>query len=104
MQCWGLLDGDDGDVRLFYQLFYGDVASMFFGFRNWFQGRQKDRADAYNKDLMEIFESAERGEHDEAHYHRALADVLKQVVEDLDNDRISSDGFDEFSFTCLYSF
>ena len=74
-------------------------ASMFFGFRNWFQGRQKDRADAYNKDLMEIFESAERGEQDEAYYHRALADVLKRVVEDLDNDRISSDGFDEFSFT-----
>jgi TRAP transporter TAXI family solute receptor len=74
-------------------------ASMFFGFRNWFQGRQKDRADAYNKDLMEIFESAERGEHDADHYRKALANVLKRVVEDLDNNRISSDGFDEFSFT-----
>jgi TRAP transporter TAXI family solute receptor len=74
-------------------------ASMFFGFRNWFQGRQKDRADQYNKDLLEIYESAERGEHDAAHYRDALADVLKRVVEDLDNDRISSDGFDEFSFT-----
>ena len=74
-------------------------ASMFFGFRNWFQGRQKDRADQYNKDLLAIYESAENGEHDIAHYRDALADVLKQVVEDLDNDRISSDGFDEFSFT-----
>ena len=27
---------------------------------------------------------------------QALADVLKRVVEDLDNDRISSEGFDEF--------
>jgi TRAP transporter TAXI family solute receptor len=74
-------------------------ASMFFGFRNWFQGRQKDRADQYNKDLLEIYESAERGEHDAAYYRDALADVLKRVVVDLDNDRISSDGFDEFSFT-----
>ena len=74
-------------------------ASMFFGFRNWFQGRQKDRADQYNKDLLAIYESAEQGEHDIDHYRNALADVLKQVVDDLDNDRISSDGFDEFSFT-----
>lgn len=74
-------------------------ASMFFGFRNWFQGRQKDRADQYNQDLLKIYESAERGEHDADHYRDALAEVLKRVVDDLDNDRISSDGFDEFSFT-----
>jgi TRAP transporter TAXI family solute receptor len=74
-------------------------ASMFFGFRNWFQSRQKDRADAYNKDLMEILESASTGEHEAAHYRLALAEVLKRVVNDLDNDRISREGFDEFSFT-----
>jgi len=74
-------------------------ASMFFGFRHWFQGRQKDRADAYNKDLIEIFDSAQRGEHDSVHYRDALADILRRVVDDLDNDRISRDGFDEFSFT-----
>jgi TRAP transporter TAXI family solute receptor len=74
-------------------------ASMFFGFRNWFQGRQKDRADAYNKDLLALYESARNGEHDARHYRDALADILVRVVDDLDNDRISRDGFDEFSFT-----
>jgi TRAP transporter TAXI family solute receptor len=74
-------------------------ASMFFAFRNWFQGRQKNRADAYNKDLIAIYESARLGEHAPDHYRDALADILKRVVADLDEDRISRDGFDEFSFT-----
>jgi len=72
---------------------------MFFAFRNWFQGRQKNRADAYNKDLIAIYESARLGEHAPDHYRDALADILKRVVADLDEDRISRDGFDEFSFT-----
>ncbi len=33
------------------------------------------------------------------HYQRKLGGILSKVVDDLDNDRISSDGFDEFSFT-----
>lgn len=73
-------------------------ASMFFGFRNWFQSRQKNRADAYNKDLMALFESARRREHGVGHYRQALGDILIRVMDDLDNDRISTDGFDEFSF------
>ncbi len=73
--------------------------SMFFGFRNWFQSRQKDRADAYNKDVIALFESARRHEHSPEHYRRELGDILIRVVDDLDNHRISSDGFDEFSFT-----
>ena len=74
-------------------------ASMFFGFRNWFQGRQKDRADAYNKDLLALLESEKNGEHDREYYRRSLSDILIRVVNDLDNDQISRDGFDEFSFT-----
>ena len=74
-------------------------ASMLFGFRNWFQGKQKNRADAYNRDLIDLFESARRNEHDAAHYRAVLGDILIKVVEDLDNDRISRDGFDEFTFT-----
>ncbi len=74
-------------------------ASMFFGFRNWFHSRQKDRADAYNKDLIELFTSARSGEHEPDYYREQLGDILVRVVDDLDNDRLSSDGFDEFSFT-----
>ncbi|MFV2091390.1 MAG: TAXI family TRAP transporter solute-binding subunit, partial [Pseudomonadales bacterium] len=74
-------------------------ASMTFGFRNWFQGVQKNRADAYNHDLLGLLESAKQGEHPAEHYREALQKILVRVIEDLDNDRISSDGFDEFSFT-----
>jgi TRAP transporter TAXI family solute receptor len=73
--------------------------SMTFAFRNWFESRQKDRADAYNKDLIELYQAAERGEHDVAHHRRELAQILARIVDDLDNDRISREGFDEFSFT-----
>lgn len=74
-------------------------ASMFFGFRNWFQSRQKERADGYNKDLIDLFKAARNNEYDQNYYRQKLGDILIQVVDDLDNDRISSDGFDEFSFT-----
>jgi len=74
-------------------------ASMFYGFRNWFQGVQKNRADAYNRDLIDLFESAKKREHDQAYYRNALGDVLVNVINDLDNDRIARDGFEEFSFT-----
>jgi TRAP transporter TAXI family solute receptor len=74
-------------------------ASMTFGFRNWFQGVQKNRADGYNRDLLSLLESAKQGEHPADHYREALGDILVRVIEDMDNDRISGDGFDEFSFT-----
>ena len=73
--------------------------SMTFAFRNWFQGRQKDRADAHNKNLVDLYEQACLQEFSTDHYQRELANILTQVVDDLDNDRISNDGFDEFSFT-----
>ncbi len=73
--------------------------SMMFAFRNWFQGAQKNRADAYNKDLIALFEAAEKGEHTAEYCRSELGRILSQVVDDLDNDRISREGFDEFSFT-----
>ena len=73
--------------------------SMMFAFRNWFQGTQKNRADAYNKDLIALFEAAEKGEHTAEYCRSELGRILTQVVDDLDNDRISRAGFDEFSFT-----
>ena len=74
-------------------------ASMSFAARNWFQGAQKNRADAYNKDLIELLETAEGGEYSAEYYRSELGRILTQVIDDLDNDRISRDGFDEFSFT-----
>jgi len=73
--------------------------SMIFAFRNWYQGAQKNRCDAYNKDLLQLYESARNGEHPGEYYQRELGNILTVVVDDLDNDRISRVGFDEFSFT-----
>ncbi len=75
------------------------LASMMFAFRNWFQGGQKNRADAYNKDLIALFEAHEKGEYTADRSRSELGRILKEVVDDLDNDRISREGFDEFSFT-----
>jgi TRAP transporter TAXI family solute receptor len=74
-------------------------ASMFFGFRNWFQGRQKARASAYNKDLMALLDRARTGELSSGDRRDALEAILVKVVDDLQSERIASDGFDEFSFT-----
>ncbi len=75
------------------------IGSMMVAFRNWFRGDQKNRADAYNKDLIALLEAAEKGEHTDKHSRTELGRILTQVVDDLDNDRISREGFDEFSFT-----
>lgn len=73
--------------------------SMIFAFRNWLQSAQKSRADAYNKDLISLYESARSGGQPREFYRDELASILIRVVDDLDNDRISRIGFDEFSFT-----
>ena len=73
--------------------------SMVFAFRNWFQSAQKNRADAYNKDLLALYVSAKEHEHPSEYYQQELGNILSVVIDDLDNDRISRVGFDEFSFT-----
>jgi TRAP transporter TAXI family solute receptor len=73
--------------------------SMIFAFRNWYQSAQKNRGDAYNKNLLALYESAKKREHPDEYYQRELGNILTVVVDDLDNDRISRVGFDEFSFT-----
>ncbi len=73
--------------------------SMVFAFRNWFQGAQKNRADAYNKDLLALYETAKKHEYSNEFYQQELGSILSVVIDDLDNDRISRDSFEEFSFT-----
>jgi len=73
--------------------------SMVYAFRNWFQSAQKNRADAYNKDLLALYESAKERAHPSEYYQQELGNILSVVIDDLDNDRISRVGFDEFSFT-----
>jgi TRAP transporter TAXI family solute receptor len=73
--------------------------SMLFAFRNWYQGAQKNRADAYNKNLLALYETAKERGHPSDSERQELGNILTVVIDDLDNDRISRDGFDEFSFT-----
>jgi TRAP transporter TAXI family solute receptor len=73
--------------------------SMIYALRNWLQGAQKSRADAYNKDLVALYQSVTNGDKPVHEYREELAAILVRVVDDLDNDQISRDGFDEFSFT-----
>jgi hypothetical protein len=73
--------------------------SMIFAFRNWYQSAQKNRGDASNKDLLALYESAKTREHPGEYYQQELGNILTVVIDDLDNDRISRVGFDEFSFT-----
>lgn len=75
------------------------LGSMIFAFRNWYQSAQKNRGDAYNKDLLALYESAKEREHPREFYQQELGNILTVVIDDLDNDRISRTGFDEFSFT-----
>jgi TRAP transporter TAXI family solute receptor len=73
--------------------------SMIFAFRNWYQSAQKNRGDAYNKELLALYESAKERRHPGEYYQQELGNILTVVIDDLDNDRISRVGFDEFSFT-----
>jgi hypothetical protein len=67
---------------------------------HWLRARRVRMGD-FNKQLMEIAESA-RGNEDYGSLIRAkhrLMDILGQVVKDLDQDKVSQDEFEHFSFT-----
>lgn len=69
-------------------------------FRLWLVGRQKNRADMYN---LEILDLIDRIDHvtsmaELAKIRRQLFQILQQVVLDLDKDRISAESFQSFTF------
>jgi uncharacterized protein len=68
--------------------------------RSWLLGRQKNRADTYNLEILALIEQIDRAQSiDELHTLRAtLFDILKRVVTDLDVDRITSESFEAFTF------
>jgi TRAP transporter TAXI family solute receptor len=77
------------------------LVSAVLALRARFQRAQKDRADRYNLELMRISEDARRsheaselfGLRDELHQ------ILRKVLEDLEQDRVTREEFDFFSFT-----
>lgn len=76
------------------------LASGLWQFRLWLKGRQKNRADLYNIELLDLIEQINQT-HDLSRLEelrRQLFTMLKEVVADLDDDRISSDSFESFTF------
>ncbi|MGF1459388.1 MAG: TAXI family TRAP transporter solute-binding subunit [Leptolyngbyaceae cyanobacterium] len=76
------------------------LASSLWQFRMWLKGRQKNRADFYNVELLDLIErinQTEQLEELEA-LRRQLFTMLREVVSDLDNDLISPDSFESFTF------
>ncbi|NEP15635.1 MAG: TAXI family TRAP transporter solute-binding subunit [Leptolyngbya sp. SIO4C1] len=69
-------------------------------FRLWFIGRQKNIADTYNLEILDLIERIEEAQTlQELHEIRQkLFGILKQVVVDLDIDRISPTAFQSFTF------
>ena len=76
------------------------AASGLWQLRQWLIGRQKNRADHYNLEILELIE--------EVDYATTLVElqiirqklfaILKKVVIDLDIDRISPESFQSFTF------
>lgn len=76
------------------------LASSLWQFRIWLKGRQKNRADVYNIELLDLIDQINQtqGLEQLADLRRQLFTMLKDVVTDLDNDLISADSFESFTF------
>ena len=68
--------------------------------RLWLQGRQKNRADLYNLELLSLIDQIATVEDLEqlATIRHHLFDIFKKVVVDLDEDRLSPESFQSFTF------
>lgn len=67
--------------------------------RLWLIGRQKNRADMYNLQLLDLIKTIQ-STHDLEQLHQArqsLLEILEAVVIDLDKDRISPESFQSFT-------
>jgi TRAP transporter TAXI family solute receptor len=76
------------------------IASGVWQFRLWLVGRQKNRADMYNLEILELIEQVDKAQTLEElqTIRHQLFSILKQVVVDLDIDRISPESFQSFTF------
>lgn len=75
-------------------------ASGLWQLRLWLQGKQKNRADMYNLEILALIERVQTIEEvKELETARAqLFEILRKVVVDLDKDRISPESFQSFTF------
>ena len=76
------------------------VFSGVWQFRLWLIGRQKNRADDYNLEILALIEKVEQANSIEElqRLRTDLFSILQQVVIDLDVDKISPESFQSFTF------
>lgn len=75
-------------------------ASGLWQFRSWLLDRQKNRADMYNLEILELVEQIDSvNDFEQLQVVRdKLFEILRKVVVDLDLDRISPESFQSFTF------
>ena len=76
------------------------TASGIWQFRLWLIGRQKNRADDYNLEIVSLIGEVERAKTmtELQALRQKLFSILHQVVVDLDVDKISPESFQSFTF------
>ncbi len=76
------------------------VISSIWQLRLWLQGRQKNRADMYNLEILELIDQIHVIQDLEqlAVVRRHLFEIFQKVVVDLDKARISPESFQSFTF------
>ncbi len=76
------------------------LCSSLWQGRQWLISNQKDRADRYNLEILNLIEKIEQAEDfDELQdLRQQLLEILRKVVVDLDIDRISPESFQSFTF------
>ncbi len=77
------------------------LSSLFFALRSRLRNTRRVRMSHYNLELMDLAEAATSAEKraDLEPLHGRLVTMLRQVVVDLGEDRVSQDEFEHFSFT-----
>ncbi|NJN31357.1 MAG: TAXI family TRAP transporter solute-binding subunit [Synechococcales cyanobacterium RM1_1_8] len=76
------------------------LASSLWQLRQWLLNRQKDRADMYNLEILKLIEDVNQATQLQElnRLQSKLMQIFKQVVVDLDEDRISPESFQSFTF------
>jgi TRAP transporter TAXI family solute receptor len=76
------------------------VVSGLWQFRMWLNGKQKNRADLYNLELLALIRKIDQSNSKEelSQIREKLREILEKVVIDLDKDRITAESFQSFTF------
>lgn len=77
------------------------LGSSAWSLRSNFLAKQKNRADKYNLQILALIETARQTDNREEleNLRQELFRIFREVVQDLDNDRISPESFQSFAFS-----